>query len=476
VEPTKTMSAWQDFYNNVRDPAWPDCELEENFSQLPESVQQECINVFGYVPGQFLKTSKLSHRVFPIKTNTACQLKWTWSTVFLTTEETASCHRTNHHKFDTDVFDFHNTTEKIADRKQMLQGQWPEKGCDYCRNIESVGGQSDRITNLDFPGIHAPIELDHNPVATHVTPRILEVYFDNLCNLKCLYCGPYFSSLWDAENKRHGYFKQQNLVISNGFVKSRNIESNKQKLFQWIRDHGHNLTVFNILGGEPLYQQELEQCIDLFDQYPAPNLKLQIFTNLFCKTDHIKRTVERIRQLVDADKIREFEITASLDCWGPEQEYVRFPLNLQQWENNFNFILAQDFINLIVSSTVTPLTVKTLPTLLEKIQQWNKIRPVHHYQNSVNGPSYFMIDIFGDIFVEDFKRAIDLKPNSTPEQKQSREYLKGIAQQSAGSGTNPVEVKKLFVFLNEMDRRRNTSWRSTFPWLVNEFAKFGLKD
>jgi MoaA/NifB/PqqE/SkfB family radical SAM enzyme len=28
----------------------------------------------------------------------------------------------------------------------------------------------------------------------HVTPRILEVYFDNTCNLKCLYCGPHFSS------------------------------------------------------------------------------------------------------------------------------------------------------------------------------------------------------------------------------------------------------------------------------------------
>jgi hypothetical protein len=38
--------------------------------------------------------------------------------------------------------------------------------------------------------------------------------------------------------------------------------------------------VFNILGGEPLYQPELEQCLELFEQYPAPELKLQMFTNL----------------------------------------------------------------------------------------------------------------------------------------------------------------------------------------------------
>lgn len=470
------MTTWFNFYNSIKDPTWPDCDQEDDFLTLPTQIQQECTKVFGYQIGAFRKTSKHPHRVFPIKTQTACQLKWNWSTVFLTTEETASCHRTNHHKFDTDLFDFHNTPEKIDDREQMLQGQWPKKGCDYCQNIEQASGQSDRLTNLDFPGMHAPIELAHDLSATHVTPRILEIYFDNVCNLKCLYCGPHFSSLWDAENKKFGTFNQHGLAISSNFKKSRNIESNKQKLFQWIQDHGHDLTVLNILGGEPLYQQELDQCIDLFDQHPAPELKFQIFSNLFCKTDHLTRTVDRVRQLIDTNKIREFEITASLDCWGPQQEYVRFPLNLQQWEQNFNYLLKQDFVNLIVSSTVTPLTIKTLPDLLEKIQQWNKIRPVYHYQNSVNGPSYLMIDIFGDIFVKDFDRALALKSDTTLEQQQSKDYLKGIAQQSASRGVNPVEIKKLFTYLTEIDRRRNTSWKLLFPWLVHEFDKFNLKD
>ena len=470
------MTAWAEFYQSIKDPSWPDCELEENFSQLPKHIQQECVDVFGYQPGQYRKASKLPNKTFPIRTETACQLKWTWSTVFLTTEETASCHRTNHHQFNTELFAFHNTPEKIEDRKKMLQGQWPEKGCDYCRNIETAGGQSDRITNLNFPGIHAPIELDKNPTATYVTPRILEIYFDNVCNLKCLYCGPYFSSLWDAENKRFGSFSSNGLHISDRFVKSPNIESNKQKLFEWIQQNSHNLTVLNVLGGEPLYQEELGQCIELFEQYPAPELKLQVFSNLFCKIDHLKHTVDRVKKLVDTNKIREFEITASLDCWGPEQEYVRFPLNLQQWEQNFNYLLEQEFVNLIVSSTVTPLTIKTLPDLLEKIKKWNTTKTVYHYQNSVNGPSYFMIDIFGDIFSQDFKRALDLKPGTTPEQQQSKEYLKGIARQSVSCGPNLPEIKKLFTFLNEMDRRRKTSWKNTFPWLIDEFAKYGLKD
>jgi len=469
------MSTWQEFYNEIRDPGWPDCDAESNFEKLPIEIQQECINQFNYRPGQFSKTAKLPHRVFPIQTKTACQLKWNWSTVFLTNETTASCHRTNAHRFDTTIFDFHNTPSKIEDRQQMLSGQWPGKGCEYCRNIEDAGGQSDRITNLDFPGIHAPYELELDPHAVAVTPRILEVYFDNVCNLKCVYCGPHFSSLWDAENKRHGTFSKGGLTILDNFKKSNNIEVNKQRLFEWLKKNAKHLTVFNILGGEPLYQRDLEECLDLFEQYPAPELKLQIFTNLNADLKHLKHIVNRVRQLINQEHLREFEITASLDCWGPEQEYVRFPMKLTVWEENFNYLVEQEWINLIVSSTITPLTIKTLPDLLERVQQWNKKRPVYHYQNSINNLSYLFIDIFGDIFNEDFNRALALKPIRTPEELSSREYLQGIAQQAASKKANCPEIIKLYDYLNELHRRRNTNWRHAFPWLVPEFGKFNLK-
>ena len=468
------MSTWQEFYNEIKDPTWPDCTVEKDFVQLPKTIQKECIEKFGYQPGQFKKVSKVPNRVFPIKTTTSCQLKWNWSTVYLTTETTASCHRTNHHRFNTEIFDFHNTPEKLADRTRMLEGKWPERGCEYCKNIELAGGTSDRITNLDFPGIHAPVELDSDPLAIQVTPRILEVYFDNTCNLKCVYCGPHFSSLWDAENKRHGYFKKDNLIISDDFIKSPNIEKNKQKLFAWLRKHGHNLTSFNILGGEPLYQSELEECLELFEQVPAPELKLQIFTNLNTKLPHLKKIISKVKQLINQGSLREFEVTASLDCWGEPQEYVRYPLNLVSWEKNFEFLLSQPWINLIVSSTITSLTVKTLPALLEKIQKWNQVRTVYHYQNSVGMKNYMSIDIFGNLFVNDFEQALKLKLERTPEERSSKEYLRGIAQQSQAGSANPTEIKKLIDYLTELDRRRNTNWQTTFPWLKDEFDRYSL--
>lgn len=465
----KGMTPWQQFYQGIRDPAWPDCVQEQDFDLLPDSIKLEIVEVHGYRRGEYRRQSRLVHRSFPIQTATACQLKWNWSTVYLTTGTTASCHRTNHHGFDRDKFDFHNTPQKIDDRHRMLQGEWPAKGCEYCQDIEQAGGQSDRITNLDLSGIHAPPELDQDSSATNVTPRILEVYFDNLCNLKCVYCGPHFSSLWDAENKQHGHFVQNGLRISADFQKDPAMTQNKQRLFDWMEQHAHHLTNFNILGGEPLFQTDLDRCLDFFAMHPAPDLDLQIFSNLNATEQRVANVIQKVKHLIDQGHIRQFTVTASLDCWGSEAEYARFPLDIKIWQRNFEMLLSQSWIRLVIGSTVTPLTVKTLPDLIEQINRWRQTRSVHHYFNSVNSPSHLFIDILGNVFESDFRHALDIMPQDTQEQQQTQKYLQGIALQSASGQPNAIEALKLRTFLDELDRRRRTKWQTAYPWLEPVF-------
>ena len=75
----------------------------------------------------------MSDKFFPIKTDTACQLKWNWSTIRFYNGTTSSCHRVKGDTLTVDTFDqFHNTPKKIADRKLMLNGMWPD-GCEYCK-------------------------------------------------------------------------------------------------------------------------------------------------------------------------------------------------------------------------------------------------------------------------------------------------------------------------------------------------------
>jgi pyruvate-formate lyase-activating enzyme len=410
-------------------------------------------------------------RVFPIQTATACKLKWAWSTVYLTYGQTSSCHRVQQHNFDTESFDFHNTPEKQQQRSAMLQGQWPTtqgRGCDYCRNIEQAGGQSDRLTNLAKDNIAVPPELFDDPTLTSVHPTLLEIYFDNLCNLKCVYCGPHFSSLWDAENRHHGSFVYKQTPFSKTgvnllpFKKDPNIQDNKQRMFQWLKEHKDRLGQINILGGEPFYQDEYDQCLSILEQGQNPNLTVTVFTNLNISLAKLTAKIDKVEQLITQGKIKNFVITASLDCWGPAQEYVRYPLDLVQWERNFEYLLTKPFLNLTIGSTITPLTIKTLPDLLEKIKIWNQQRPVYWYGNSCNFPTYMQIDILGDLFQEDFDRAVSLLADQTV-----GGYLKGIARQAASKGKNSAELINLKVFLTEMDRRRSTNWRTTFPWLID---------
>ena len=401
-------------------------------------------------------------KVFPIKTATSCQLKWAWSTIYLTTGTTASCHRTSHHKFDLNTFDFHNTPQKIQDRERMLEGLWPDTGCEYCRNIEIAGGTSDRITNLDFWSFDQSKELQVNPTATSVTPKLLEIYFNNTCNLKCTYCGPFFSSLWNDELARFG---------DNTFTIDENFEDNKQKCFSWLKENIQELHQLNILGGEPLYQIEFDQLLDVLEQIPAPNLTLTFFSNLAVSQDKLIQKIDKIEQLKEKGHIKKLIITASLDCWGPEAEFARFPLNLKTWEKNFNYILNKDWITIVIGSTITPLTIKSLYVLMEKLNEWNKQRPVYWYGNSVNDPDHMFIDMFGDTFKEDFDRAINLMPTKFPEHQSVRNYLIGIRDQSSNTGINLTRIKKLYTILEQLDQRRNTNWRDVYPWLSELFQQ-----
>jgi hypothetical protein len=90
-----------------------------------------------------------SKSIFPIKTNTSCQFKWTWSTLFLSVGTSSSCHRCKGWDVTDHMQDFHNHPGKLEDREKMLDGKWPGNGCEYCKKIEDSGGQSERTSYIN---------------------------------------------------------------------------------------------------------------------------------------------------------------------------------------------------------------------------------------------------------------------------------------------------------------------------------------
>lgn len=286
----------------------------------------------------------MNRKVFPIKTDTACQLKWTWSTVLLYNGNTNSCHRVGYTQLTPDTFNnFHNTDKKIADRKLMLDGIWPQGGCEYCKNIEDSGGQSDRQFHLQVPGLTPP-ELDTNPTAVEVSPRILEIYLDNVCNMSCIYCWDGFSSKIEAENNRFGPFSKNGIEIKNQGTRHPQFNELTEMFWSWMEKNSTTLRRFHILGGEPFYQKQFEVCLNFLETHYNPELEFNIVSNLKISPDKFQAMIERIKKLLVDRRIKRFDLTCSIDCWGDEQEYIRYGINMHEWRKNFEYAVSQHWI------------------------------------------------------------------------------------------------------------------------------------
>ena len=407
---------------------------------------------------------------FPIRTATSCQLKWNWTALYLNGGFSRTCHRTAETQLTPENFDnFHNTEVVLSDRTRMLQGLWPEKSCLYCKNIEQAGGTSDRLRQIDIPNLSPP-ELVDDPSAIIVSPTVLEVFFNNTCNLGCLYCTPSLSSVINSENQKFGNFDQNGVSLTPVDIHYKDLSPH---FWDWFPEGFPKLKRFGVLGGEPFYQKEFEKLLDMIEQYPNPDCELNIITNLMVSTDRLTMFVERFKKLLLTKKIKRVDITCSIDCWGPQQEYVRWELNIEQWQQNFESLIKHKWLYISINQTITVLTIKTMPDLLIKLKEWNAIRPVHHhFSGPAPGPSYFSAGILGGSeFKNDFDQILSLMPHSTDEDKITYNYMSGIANGIAQSQIDPAEITKLLTYLDEKDRRRGTDWKMLFPWLV-EYKKY----
>jgi hypothetical protein len=407
---------------------------------------------------------------FPIKTATACQSKWTWSTIWLNYLASASCHRVKPTEFALEDFDnFHNLPKKISDRQLMLKGEWPQGGCEYCRDIEHAGGWSDRQHNLDIRGL-TPVEVLEDSTAVHVSPRIVEIFAQNVCNLSCIYCFPDLSSRIEQENRRHGEFNQGGVKIPVITKPTVAAEQYFEKFKQWLENNVQTLARLHLLGGETFIQHDLmTSVLDILERKPCPELEFCVFSNLNAPESAWNRYIPRIRNLQAAGNIRVFDLTASIDCWGPEQSYVRSGLDLDLFEQRFAWASEQGpWLRLNANQTVTSMTIKTMPGLIQKIDQYSKHKHIGHYFQFYTGNQMFQHPkhFAWQHWEQDFERIFAAMPQRTPEQQEAFPRMMGLQKLlQSKPNYNYNEIRKLHIYLDELDRRRGTNWRELFSYL-----------
>lgn len=400
--------------------------------------------------------------------STVCKLKWNWSTVMLHSGQTSSCYKSTRCNITlSNVIEFHNLKEKQQQRQVMLDGQWPS-GCHWCEDVEKVGATSDRIIhNRHWGGVN-DIEQANSTVGKL---DVLELYLDNTCNFSCIYCDSKFSNTWSRELEKFGP-----ISIGSTTLKPFNYDKNLQqdllkKLWDWLPNNLAELKELNILGGEPLLLEETFSLLSLIEQHGSTNLDLTIFSNLGVPNKLIKRLITQLERLLINKKLRSAKIMASIDSWGPDIEFQRYGLDLGRFEQNIETILESRIVKLGFNSTITCLSVNTLPVFLEKWLEWRKRKQIHlslgsvehwgaFYCLSVNALPYGLLE-------QSFNRALALIPQDIDSDKLTHDRLQGIRDYSKNSSRNTELLPELKRYLTELSRRRNINWQDYYPWLID---------
>lgn len=409
-----------------------------------------------------------SERYFPIVSKTSCRNKWAWSTIYLNNGDTGSCHRASISAIGTDFENFHNTDKKIAARKAMLRGDWPGDGCEHCSKIEAAGGQSDRQFQNQIPYVY-PSELDTDPTQVVVNPVILEVFFANTCNLKCVYCSARFSSSIQQEDSRFGGA----VLELNDFTYSDNrYQELVPKFWNWFENNGSKLHRLQVLGGEPFLQKDLAKLIDYLELNPMPKLEFNIVTNLSLPPAVIRPQIQKLAALVEGNKVGRVDILASVECWGPSQEYIRKGFDCRIFEQNLQDLIETKLFRIGLLSTITSMSIPTMPGLVQKYYQWNAKQTVHWYMHHVlpHNDSIFSPSIFDfSVFESSLEQVANQLPTDSWDHKTTKDIYMGIVS-DLKNRCQPHKQKQveLYNYLDQMDHRRNTNWQDTFPWLAKE--------
>lgn len=415
------------------------------------------------------------NKIFPISKGVACQWKWTYNTLRFVEGTSACCHKVRPIPIDVTNFDnFHNDPVWVEHRQLQLDGKFPQQGCEYCEQIELEGGVSDRILHNREKNLYPP-ELDIDPTATKTTPRVLEVFLNNSCNLACIYCDESNSSRIQKENEKFGY-SVPHVPLKTDFTniipivkRSHDYDLLVEKFFVYLENNYVSLRRLQILGGEPFYQKEFARLVDFICSNKNSNLQLNIVSNLQVSKNVLEQFICKIKEIIKIRKIERLDITASIDCFGPEQEYVRHGLNLEQWKENFEYLANQKWLYLTINNTITSMTLKTMPELLQYINQIRQSRKIHHAFQLVTGRPYLHPDILGPhYFDKDFSKIVSLMNLSTETDNTTLNYMLGIQAVINSKAENKQQQYYLKQYLNEIDRRRMTNWQQTFPWLAEK--------
>lgn len=357
-----------------------------------------------------------------------------------------------------------NTMEEVwygEKMKTMRQNMLQDKPCGECRRCyddESHGLFSMRNSSNKHFGHYIKDVKDENP---EFKIRYWDVRFSNICNFKCRYCGPNFSSNW-WEDKAALYGAEK---IGHG--KFLHAGKDKEDIWEQMQPHLPYIEQIYFAGGEPLIMEEHYRLLKWLVENNRTDVRLIYNTN-FSELKFKKQNV--------LDWWKNFEsvsVGASLDAMGPRAEYMRKGTIWSDIEDNRKqMIEICPNVDFYISATVNIFNALHITDFHKDWVIKGFIKPQDFNINILNSPNYYRCDVLPkkhkDIAIE--------KINGTIGWLQDKDHLtratsgyKGLINFLTANDNSKI-LPFFFSVTDQLDKLRQEKFEDVF-------AEFGdLRD
>ena len=443
-----------------------------------------------------MEKSKFQYTAEQMKTDLGpalCLAKWKQVSLHLQTGLNNSCYHPPLHAIDpvavaANPAALHNTEHKKAQRRIMLQQQRPAE-CSYCWNMEDQGKLSDRHYRSGEPWAAVDFARIKNSTGAEddIIPSYVEVNFNNVCNLKCSYCSPQFSSSWHDEAQRMGPYATStphnsldHFTGNRRIIPAREHNPYVEAFWAWWPQLYPELEHFRMTGGEPLMDKNTYRVFDYVLANPSKKLHLNVTSNFSVEPELFKRYLDSVKNICDG-RIEHFMQYVSVDSGIPQQaEYIRHGLDYMRMFENVDRYLTQvpSYNSLTFIITMNNLSVTGLKSLLGWILF---LRRTHSrtYQRVwfdtpvLRTPSWQSLQILPESYALKLQevKAFMLEHMEDPRYPHQgfKDYEvarldRDIAwMRSAQAQDHSVARADFYRFFTEHDRRRGTDFLQTFP-------------
>ena len=424
-----------------------------------------------------------------------CLAKWTQVTMHLGSGLTQSCHHVKAHPIDlndlaTNPNVLHNTGFQERTLESKCLGNERPTECNYCWRIEdNTGMTSDRIWKS-----RDPFSWPHYDTIKNLTgdedfyPTYVEVSFSNVCNFKCGYCGPAFSSKWGDEIREHGAytFESTNWKYNQPDEYQKQIPEREENpyieaFWKWFPDAVQHMHTFRITGGEPLMSKHTNKVIDHLMNNPQPNLEFSINSNACPPGDLWKQFVDKIKMLENKKCIKQFILFVSAEGVGAQQEYNRFGMDWDMFTRNVEYYLDN---TKGVCSFMSAFNILSIPSFYNFLQYVADLKNKYYrkeFQRTlvdipyVKSPGFLDAKISTyDLVQEYLYPCVSLMRKNKFSNIEIQKMQRIIADLNVRHDkpeefeTEAIEGRRMFYeWIQQYDKRRGTNFVETFPEMNN---------